>query len=304
MKHIVITGPTCSGKTAAGIRTAEILGGEIISADSRQIYRHMNIGTAKPAAPDRKRVPHHLIDILNPDERYGAADFKRDAEEKISEISSRGKHPVIVGGTGLYIKALVRGIFDGPAADLSLRAGLEEKAAAEGLHALHGELSLLDPESASKIHPNDGRRIIRALEIQRLTGKKPSELRRWTPADPRFLLLGLDPPRKQLYEAINERVDKMFREGFVEEVERLLSMGFKRGNIAMEAVGYRDIVDMLEGIYSLDQAKENIKAATRRYARRQLVWLRGEPGILWIRTDIPLKAEVTSDSIINLAEAR
>lgn len=284
MRNVVITGPTCSGKTSVAVDLAESTGGEIISADSRQVYRKMDIGTAKPGPEETRRAPHHLIDILDPDERYTAADFRRDAEDKIREIRGKGKLPVIAGGTWLYIKALVDGIFEGPAGNGKVRAELEEQASSSGTMNLHMELSKIDPSSAGKIHPNDRRRIIRALEIYKLTGKPPSRVKKWRNSSPDYLMFGLFPERGKLYSEINARTDMMFREGFVEEVENLAANGCTEEFISMEAVGYREVISFLKGRSTLDEAREKTKAATRRYARRQLTWLRSEKRIIRIQT--------------------
>jgi tRNA dimethylallyltransferase len=287
MKNIVITGPTCSGKTRAAVELAEKINGEIISADSRQIYRHIDIGTAKPSEEERRRIPHHLIDILEPEDRYTAADFRRDAERIMREIRERGARPVIAGGTGLYIRALVDGIFNGPPSDKNLRAKLEERAAVEGTESLYAELQKRDPAAAGKIHPNDKRRLIRAIEIYRLTGKPPSSVRRWESRGSEFIMFVLALPRDELYRGINERVKGMFREGFVEEVKRLSESSRAAELPAMEAVGCREILDYLKGDSSIEEAMEKTMAATRRYARRQLTWLRGDGRLHWL----PVSAE-------------
>ncbi len=302
MKNIVITGPTCTGKTRAAITLSEKISGEVISADSRQVYRHMDIGTAKPSMAERERVPHHLIDILNPDERYTAADFRRDAEIKINEINAKGKTPVIAGGTGLYIKALVDGIFEGPGSDSALRAGLEERAAKEGLENLYSELRSLDPASAAKIHPNDKRRIIRALEIYRLAGKPASSLRKWTVPAGEFAMFGLDMPREDLYAAVNERVERMFDNGFIDEVKNLMEKGYGENLVAMEAVGYREIISYLKGNSSLKDAAAQIMAATRGYARRQLTWFRKDKRIIWLTVSRNPDWDAVYSTIIKLTD--
>lgn len=299
MKNIIITGPTCTGKTETAVTLAEKINGEIISADSRQVYRRMDIGTAKPSKSQLERAPHHLLDIVKPDQRYTAADFRRDAEIKICEINSRGRRPLITGGTGLYIKALVNGIFTGPSADSAVRQSLEERASSSGLKGLHEELEAVDPDSAGKIHPNDKRRIIRALEIYRLTGKPASFLKKWEAPAGRFRMFAIDMPRPELYEAINERVRRMFRDGFVEEVSNLLEAGFGEDLIAMEAVGYREVIDCLKGVIPLREAMEKTMSATRRYARRQLTWFRADKRIRWLKKDDPSSTAVNIMSFLN-----
>lgn len=302
MKNIIITGPTCTGKTEVAIALAERLDGEIISADSRQVYRRMDIGTAKPSRSQLERAPHHLLDILEPDQRYTAADFRRDAEEKIRQINSRGRRPLVAGGTGLYIKALVNGIFTGPSADIALRRTLEEKASASGLKALHADLEAIDPASAAKIHPNDKRRVIRALEIYNLTGKPASSLKKWKAPACRFQMFAFDVPRHELYGAINERVRGMFKEGLVEEVMKLLEAGFGEDLVSMEAVGYREVIDCLKGVSSLREAMEKTMSATRAYARRQLTWFRADKKIHWLRTDRNSAPNVLTERILSLID--
>lgn len=300
MKNIVITGPTCTGKTEAAVALAEKINGEIISADSRQVYRRMDVGTAKPSKGQRERARHHLIDILEPDQRYTAADFRRDAEEKINEINSRGRTPLIAGGTGLYIKALVNGIFTGPAADGALRKELEEKTSSSGLESLYAELGAVDPDCAANIHPNDKRRIIRALEIYRLTGKPASSLKKWEAPAGRFEMFAFDMPRRKLYAAIDERVLRMFTEGLLDEVKKLLEMGFGEDLVSMEAVGYREVIECLKGNIPLRDAMEKTMASTRAYARRQLTWFRGDKRIHWLKIDRNSDPALITDRIMGL----
>jgi tRNA dimethylallyltransferase len=301
VKNVIITGPTCSGKTKTSLILAEKSGGEIISADSRQIYKYMDIGTAKPSPEERRRVPHHLIDILNPDERYTAAGFRKDAEKIITEIKSRGKNPIIAGGTGLYIKSLVDGICKAPGASPEIRKKLEERAVEKGLYNLYIELEQADRKSALTIHPNDKRRIIRALELFHLTGQPPSELRKWEKPNLDFIMIGIDVPRETLYKRINTRVDDMFREGFIDEVEKLLEMGYEKSLVSMEAVGYKEIIEYIKGRIQIGTAVENTKNATRKYARRQSTWFRKDKRIIWLESDKTCGYKKLMERILELA---
>ncbi len=283
---VVIAGPTGVGKTKISIELAERLNAEIISADSRQIYKGMDIGTAKPTPEERGIIPHHLIDIVEPDERFAVADYQKLAEEVIDDIHQRGKLPLLVGGTGLYIKAVVEGgyIFPGPSADRELRDGLKREADQHGSEYLYNKLKEVDPAKARETHPRNLRRIIRALEVYYLTGKPISELQaEWAEAESGYnsVLMGLIRPREELYRRIDSRVDEMMEAGLVEEVERLISDGYDEGAPAWLGLGYRQIIGYLKGLYDLDEAIYLIKRDTRRYAKRQLTWFRKVEGIRW-----------------------
>ncbi len=284
---VVITGPTAVGKTDISIDVARQLDGEIVSCDSMQVYKYMDIGTAKPGVLERKAVPHHLIDVVTPDEEFNVARFQELAEAAVSDITSRGRVPVLVGGTGLYIKAVVDGfLFPWEGASPEIRASLEEEAVRKGHDVLYARLEELDPEAAKKIHPNDTRRIVRALEVHITTGRPISELwregRRKKARFDRLVMVGLVRERPVLYERIEARCDKMIELGLVEETKELLEQGYSRTLTSGQALGYKEIVRYLKGECPLQEAIELIKRDTRRYAKRQLVWFRADPRIQWM----------------------
>lgn len=283
-KIIILTGPTGVGKTALSLFLAQKFNAEIVNADSMQIYRYLDIGTAKPTPTERAAVPHHLIDIRHPDEDYDAAQFRADANRVIKDIMARGKQALVVGGTMLYLKVLTQGIFPSPPADKTLRQHLKHLAEEKGRKWLHQYLRQIDPEAAHKIHPTDMVRLIRAIEVYELTGKPISWHQRQhrfqaSPYD--YLKICLYLPRETLYKRINERVELMFKQGLVAEVENLLKMGYTSDLKPLQAIGYRHIIAYLKGEYTLEKAKELIKRDTRRYAKRQLSWWRQDKEILW-----------------------
>ena len=276
---VVLSGPTASGKTALGVLLAQQLGGEVVSADSMQIYRRMDIGTAKPTAEEMRGVAHHMIDVADPEEDYSVARYVDEASACVDDIFARGKLPIVVGGTGLYIDSLLSGrTFAGGQADPALRQELSERYDEIGAEGLLGELRKVDPERAEKLHPADKKRIVRALEVYILTGKTitqhDAETRR---IPPRYdaVRLALDyEDRADLYSRIDRRVDLMLQQGLVDEVRALLQSGVERTCTAMQAIGYKEIVRALDGGCSLDEAAEEIRRESRRYAKRQLTWLR------------------------------
>ncbi len=287
-KVVIIAGPTASGKSSLGVGLALSLGGEIINADSMQVYRGMDVGTAKPTLEEQKGIPHHLLDVVDPDEDFSAATFRSMALALVREICSRGKICLVVGGTGLYIKALLGGLFRSPPADPRLRETLRLECDNHGSTRLYERLKLLDPESASRVHPNDKVRIIRSLEIIHLTNRRPSELSREHGFRDRALgalKLCLKINREELYHRINRRSAAMLRAGLVGETESLLSKGYSSQLKPMKSIGYRHIVKYLEGTWSLAEATRNLQRDTRRYAKRQLTWFRADPEFTWISPD-------------------
>ena len=284
---VVLSGPTASGKTALGVLLAESLGGEVVSADSMQIYRRMDIGTAKPTAEEMRGVRHHMIDVADPEEDYSVARYVEEASACVDEILSRGRLPIVVGGTGLYIDSLLSGrTFAGGEADPALRRELNERYDEIGAEGLLGELRKVDPARAAKLHPADKKRIVRALEVYILTGKTITQHDAETQAvPPRYdaVRIALDyADRADLYARIDRRVDRMLELGLCEEVRALLASGVPRTCTAMQAIGYKEIVRALDGACSLAEAAEDIRRESRRYAKRQLTWLRrGE--YHWIR---------------------
>lgn len=276
---IVIAGPTASGKTALAIDVARRLGGEIVNADSQQVYRGFDIGTAKPSPDELAAVPHHLISFVDPMDAYSAARFQKDADAAIEDIARRGKTPVVVGGTGLYLRVLLRGVMPGSSTDPALRSQLESRAAIEGREALHEELRRIDPASALKIQPTDLVRIIRALEIHAQTGQPASIVRAQHGfGDERHphRLFVLSPEREALYPAINERTRRMYERGLIEETRALIAAGF-RDAAPMRSVGYAQALDVIEGRLELARAIELTAQATRNYAKRQFTWFKKEP---------------------------
>lgn len=281
---IVICGPTGIGKTSVGIALAEAFGGEIVGADSMQIYRHMDIGTAKPTPEERNRVPHHMVDIADPDEPYDATKYAEAAGKAIDEIRENNKLPFVVGGTGFYIKTLVHGIFHPGQADAETRARLKKEATDLGSRSLHARLEQCDPHTAEKLHPNDTYRIIRALEVFESTGvpiSKSQGEHGFSETRYNTLKIGLSADRQTLYERINLRTEQMAASGFEDEVAALLEMGYSRDLKSMQSIGYRHMVDYLEGNVPWDETMRIFKRDTRRYAKRQLTWFRADPETVW-----------------------
>jgi len=280
---VALSGPTASGKSALAMALARTFPLEIVNADSLQVYRFMDIGTAKPSRAERGEIPHHLVDVADPDEPYDAGRYVREAEGAIAAIRARGKVPMLVGGTGMYVRALLRGLDPLPP-DPEVRRILEKRWKEEGSAALHGELSRIDPETAARVHPADRLRVVRALEIAAVTGIPPSRARAaWSAGSPgrhRVLFLALCPPREELYRRIDARTEGMFRRGLLDEVRGLLARGYGRGLKPMGALGYRHAVaHLLDGV-PLAATVETMKRDTRRYAKRQETWLSAEPGVV------------------------
>lgn len=286
---IILTGPTAVGKTALSIRLAKAVGGEIISADSMQVYRHMDIGSAKITAKEMEGIPHHLIDVLDPDQEFNVVSFQHMAREAMQGIYRRGHVPIVTGGTGFYIQALLYDIdFKENAEDSLVRRELEVLAQQAGELAptlLHNMLMEVDPEAASKIHANNIKRVIRAIEYFRLTGEKISlhnekESGRESPYN--FLYYVVNTDRPILYSRIDQRVDQMMEAGLVKEVERLKAMGCHRGQTSMQGLGYKEILDYLDGNCTLEQAVYLLKRDTRHFAKRQLTWFKRERDVCWL----------------------
>jgi len=286
---IVIFGLTASGKTRLSIELAKRIGGEIISADSMQIYKFMDIGTAKPTKDEMDGIKHYMIDEVYPDEEFSVAKFKKLALKYIEEIISKGKIPIIVGGTGLYINSLIYNIdFSEVETDWNLRKKLKKEADEKGNAYLHDKLKAIDPEAAEKIHENDVKRIIRAIEVYELTGKTISYLQkisRLKPPEYNYIKFGLIMDRSKLYDRINKRVDIMMENGLVNEVEKLVELGYDKNAIAMQGLGYKEILAYIRGECSMDEAVEILKRETRRYAKRQITWFKRIEDVKWIDMD-------------------
>ena len=283
---IVLTGPTAVGKTALSIQLARRIGGEIISADSMQVYRHMDIGTAKIRLEEMDGVPHHLIDILEPTEDFNVVRFQALARAAAEDIYSRGKIPIVAGGTGFYIQALLNDIdFTQIDENTQFREEMERLAAEQGAEVLHERLRAVDPESAEAIHANNVKRVIRALEYYEQTGEKISahnEAERAKTSPYHFFYYVLNTDRTVLYERIEKRIDEMMEEGLVEEVRQLQAMGCRRDSVAMQGLGYKEILDYLDGACTLEDAIYKIKRDTRHFAKRQITWFKREKHVTWI----------------------
>ena len=285
---IVIAGPTGIGKTGTAIALAEPIGGEIVSADAMQVYKRMDIGTAKPTRQEQGQVKHHMIDVVEPDEPFSAARFKAMAETVIDELDQKGVPVFVVGGTGLYIKALTKGLFKAKGGNKCIRADLKKQANNFGIGMLYEQLQAVDPVSASKIHANDAYRIIRALEVYKSTGKTLSEHHRehgFSNAPYQLLKFGLYMDRNMLYDRINQRVEKMLVEGLLDEVKVLLEQGYGPELKTMRSIGYRHMADYLSGNLTWDDAVETLKRDTRRYAKRQFTWFKVDHEIEWMKPE-------------------
>lgn len=284
-RFLVIVGPTGVGKTRVALEIAEKSGAQILSADSRQIYRYMDIGTAKPSPEERRRVRHYFIDIINPDQRYSAGDYGQQARQQLRDLFRLGKLPIVVGGSGLYIRALLDGLSPELPSNPEIKNQLIEELKASGNIELHRRLREVDPQAAERIHPHDSQRILRALEVFQITGRKISELQKILPQQKlEFtpVVIGLNMERKKLYRKIEQRVERMIAEGLVEEVEKLVKMGYSKDLNSLKTVGYKEVFPLLEGKQTLEKTVEEIKKNSRRYAKRQLTWFCSDPRVRWI----------------------
>jgi tRNA dimethylallyltransferase len=283
---IIITGPTAVGKTALSVRLAKAIGGEIISADSMQVYRHMDIGSAKIKKEEKDGVPHYLIDVLDPEEEFNVTVFQKMAKDAVEEIYSHGHIPIVAGGTGFYIQALLYDIdFTENGEDTSIRMELEKLGQERGAEYLHNLLRDIDPDSAEEIHENNMKRVIRAIEYYRQTGERISEhnkreREKKSPYD--FLYYVVNTDRARLYERIDRRVDLMLEQGLVEEVMHLKDMGLTRDMVSMQGLGYKEILDYLQGICTLEEAVYVLKRDTRHFAKRQITWFKRERDVRWL----------------------
>ncbi len=301
-KIIVICGPTASGKSELALHLAKELGAEIVSADSLQVYKYLDIGSAKPSILERKEVTHHLIDILFPDEPFSAKDFQKRADTAIEEIRKRGRIPIICGGTGLYIKALLHGMFE-ISEDKRAKETVKMRMLLYGREDLYKELLFFDPDYASKISKNDPQRIERALSVYRSTLLPFSQLQKLHNfKENRYnaFVVGIDIDKEILHRRIDERVYKMIKDGFVYEVERILSMGYNHQLKPLKSIGYKEIISYIMGNINLDEAIYRIKLETKRYAKRQITWFRGMKGIKWYK--YPLDLKELKDKILKFLE--
>lgn len=293
IRVLAVVGATATGKSEYAVTLAERLGGEIVSCDSMQVYRGMNIGTAKPTAEEMRGIPHHLIDVAEPDEPFSVADYVVAAEKAVRDVTARGKLPVFCGGTGLYLdRFLAGGLAEETETAPDLREELFELAKKHGNGFLHAKLCEIDPESAAQIHPNNVRRVVRALEIYKRTGIPKSEWdrrTRETESPYEATVIGIERPREELYRRIDERVDRMIAAGLAEETAALAARGvFDRNRTAAQAIGYKEILPYLRGERSLAEAAETLKRATRHYAKRQMTWFRAKSYVRWVgAADLP-----------------
>ena len=296
-KVIVICGPTASGKTALSIELAKQINGEIVSCDSMQIYKDMNIGTAKPTTEEMQEIKHYLIGYVSPEERYSVADYKKDAKRAIKEIIEKGKMPIVVGGTGLYLDSLIYEIeYQDIKLDEAYRNQLEKEVQEKGLEALYERAKMIDPKAIEKISATDKKRILRILEIYHATGKTKTEQEiesRKKEVEYDYKVYALNWDREKLYDRINKRVDIMIEQGLIQEVEGILQK-YQKFPTAMQGLGYKEVVDYLNGIYTKEEMVEKIKMETRRYAKRQLTWFRKNKQTIW------LDAEDTIQKNINI----
>jgi tRNA dimethylallyltransferase len=302
---VVILGPTASGKSALAVTLARQLSGEIVSCDSVAVYRHFEIGTAKPSPEQRALVPHHLLDVTNPDEAFTAGEYSRQARAAIAGIRQRSKLPIVVGGTGLYLRALLEGLFPGPRRSEDLRARLRARTEQRGSAHLHGVLARLDRAAAEKIHPNDTAKLIRAIEVCLASRERMSEIWQQRGRDPltgyRILRIGLNPDRQRLYERINTRARQMFDDGLLEETKALLECyGGRTSVTALDSLGYRQAAQLLRGNLAREEAIAAAQRGHRNYAKRQMTWFRREPDVLWLEGfgDEPEIARTAADIIL------
>jgi tRNA dimethylallyltransferase len=300
-KVIVVVGPTCSGKTELSLLLAEALNSEIISADSRQFYRHLNIGTAKPGKNILQKIKHHFINTLNPDEYFNASKFEKAALEICKNLLNQNKIPIVAGGSGLYLKALIDGIFDSADADKNYRAFLLKQKELYGNEYIYNKLKKVDPESASKMLPQNWKRVLRALEVYHQTSepiwKQQQKYKRGSGLN--FFQYGLNWNREKLYSNIEVRVDEMIADGLVDEVKDILSKGFDKNLNSLNTVGYKEIIDHLDDKISLERAVELIKRNTRRYAKRQLTWFNADKRINWFEVNDKNDLKKISEKILN-----
>jgi len=302
---VAIVGPTAIGKSRIGIEVAKILHTELLTADSCQVYRGMDIGTDKPTLQERQGIPHQLIDLVDPDQSFNVGDFRSHAIQKISRLHRQGLLPLIVGGTGLYIRALLRGLCPGPPANWSIRQALTQEATERGWPFLHKKLQHVDPDLAQRLHPNDQPKVLRALEVYQTLGIPFSQVQQqhqFQESPYPFLLIGLTMERQTLYRRIETRVEWEIEKGLVQETQQLLQQGYARTLGSMKGLGYRQFSGYLDGEYSYEEAVRLLKRDTRHFAKRQMTWFRKEPGIQWItleEPDIPAQATKRIVQMIN-----
>lgn len=303
---VFIVGPTAAGKTSLSLSLAQKLPVEIVSADSRQIYKYLNIGTAKPSKEVLQDLPHHFVDILEPDEYYSAGQFSLDARKVIDQIFNRGNLPLVVGGSGLYIKALLEGFFTGNISNLKIRESLQQRLLREGSEALHQDLLKIDRLSAEKIHPRNSNRILRALEVYLSSGERLSELQKAKIPPPDFspLKFGIVKERELLYHDIDQRVEEMFQKGLLGEAANILEMGYDQNLNSLNTVGYKEVIQYLNGEIDYQSCVTLIKQNSRHYAKRQLTWFRPDKDIRWHKIENKGDVERLAGEIVNIYQDR
>ena len=300
---VAIVGPTAIGKSRIGVEVAKILKTEILTADLCQVYRGMDIGTDKPTASERQGVPHRLIDLVEPDQTFNVGDFRRHAMQEITRLHSQGRLPLVVGGTGLYIRGLLRGLCPGPPANWPIRHALTQEATERGWSFLHEKLQQVDPDLAKRLHPNDQPKVLRALEVYETLGIPFSQVQQQHQFQENpfpFLLIGLTMDRQTLYQLIEARVEREIDQGLVQETEQLRQQGYSRSLGSMKGLGYRQFSGYLAGEYSYEEAVRLLKRDTRHFAKRQMTWFRKEPAIQWITVDESDAPKNTAERILKM----
>jgi tRNA dimethylallyltransferase len=298
---VVMVGPTAVGKSRVAVEVAKAFETEVLTADSRQVYRGMDVGTDKPAPEERQAVPHRLIDLVDPDESFNAGLYRRQALDEIERLYRDRRLPLVVGGTGLYVRTLLKGLCDAPPTDPIVRAALRQEAKDQGHDCLYARLVAVDPVAAARVHPRDESKVIRALEVYQLSGRRMSEFQREHGFAERpfsALIIGLNRDRGALYRRIEERIDWQLAHGLIEETKQLLAQGYQRGSAAMKGLGYRQVAEHLAGEYDVAEMVRRFKRDTRHFSKRQMTWFRKEPGIQWLTIEESESARHTAELVI------
>ena len=298
---VVMVGPTAVGKSRVAVEVAKAFETEVLTADSRQVYRGMDVGTDKPVLEERQGIPHRLIDLVNPDESFNAGLYRRQALDEIERLYRDRRLPLVVGGTGLYVRTLLKGLCGAPPADPIVRAALQQEAKDQGHDRLYARLVTVDPVAAARLHPRDESKVIRALEVYQLSGRRMSEFQQEHGFAERpfsALIIGLNRDRDGLYRRIEERIDWQLAHGLIEETKQLLAQGYQRDSAAMKGLGYRQVAEHLAGEYDAAEMVRRFKRDTRHYSKRQLTWFRKEPGIQWLTIEESESAQHTAELVI------
>lgn len=302
---VVIVGPTAVGKSRIAVEVAKAFETEVLTADSRQVYRGMDVGTDKPAPEERQGIPHRLIDLVGPDESFNAGLYRRQAIDEIERLYRDRRLPLVVGGTGLYVRTLLKGLCDAPPTDPIVRAALKQEAEDQGQDRLYARLVEVDPVAASRLHPRDESKVLRALEVYQLSGRRMSEFQQEHGFAERpfsTLMIGLNRDRDALYRRIEERIDWQLAHGLIEETKQLLDQGYQRDSAAMKGLGYRQVAEHLAGAYDSAEMVRRFKRDTRRFSKRQMTWFRKEPGIQWLTIEESESVQHTTARVIGQAD--